>query len=175
MLEQEMQVCNSTTFASSPTPGVEFLARGSGFSAHLALAFTLVGVFGGILAVGCMLLVAMRCQSNRKQVSVFVDVDVYDAASPLGTFHVPVRSFQEGLESSLKVLTYSDLVLATDNFSAANIIGDGGFGMVYKAKLTDGTVVAIKKLLQVQNTKMTIYILVCDPGSNDPWSWFCPG
>jgi serine/threonine protein kinase len=43
-------------------------------------------------------------------------------------------------------LTLADLLLATDNFSKGNIIGDGGFGTVYKARLPDGRIVAIKKL-----------------------------
>ena len=43
-------------------------------------------------------------------------------------------------------LTLADLLLATDNFSKTNIIGDGGFGTVYKANLPDGRFVAIKKL-----------------------------
>lgn len=150
--QQEMQVCDIQT--SLEPPADVFLATTrSGFSGHLVLACTLIGVFGGILlflAVGSMFLLAMRRKDShfRKQVSVFMDVDcrLYDHASPV-TFHIPVKSFQEGFES-LKALTYSDLVLATDNFSSAKIIGDGGFGMVYKAKLADGTVVAIKKLVQ---------------------------
>ncbi|KAJ7539183.1 hypothetical protein O6H91_11G079900 [Diphasiastrum complanatum] len=47
-----------------------------------------------------------------------------------------------------KQLTYTDLLLATNNFDEANVAGSGGFGVVYKAKLKDGTLVAIKKLIQ---------------------------
>ncbi|CAN1815955.1 Tyrosine-sulfated glycopeptide receptor 1 [Linum perenne] len=35
---------------------------------------------------------------------------------------------------------------ATDNFSQANIVGCGGFGLVYKATLANGTKLAVKKL-----------------------------
>ncbi|KAJ9147895.1 hypothetical protein P3X46_030009 [Hevea brasiliensis] len=46
----------------------------------------------------------------------------------------------------LKDLTISELLKATDNFNQANIIGCGGFGLVYKATLANGTKLAIKKL-----------------------------
>ncbi|WVZ24913.1 hypothetical protein V8G54_003457 [Vigna mungo] len=45
-----------------------------------------------------------------------------------------------------KDLTIFDILKATENFSQANIIGCGGFGLVYKATLPNGTTVAIKKL-----------------------------
>lgn len=43
-------------------------------------------------------------------------------------------------------LTITDILKATDHFSQANIIGCGGFGLVYKATLADGTKLAVKKL-----------------------------
>ncbi|EFJ32852.1 hypothetical protein SELMODRAFT_406794 [Selaginella moellendorffii] len=41
----------------------------------------------------------------------------------------------------------NELMSATSNYSHANIIGDGGFGIVYKAILADGSAVAVKKLI----------------------------
>uniref|UniRef100_A0A7N0ZXU5 non-specific serine/threonine protein kinase n=1 Tax=Kalanchoe fedtschenkoi TaxID=63787 RepID=A0A7N0ZXU5_KALFE len=41
-----------------------------------------------------------------------------------------------------------DLENATDNFSSKNLIGKGGFGYVYKGTLSDGTVVAVKKIVE---------------------------
>ncbi|XP_021282738.1 probable serine/threonine-protein kinase PBL7 [Herrania umbratica] len=46
----------------------------------------------------------------------------------------------------VQVFTYKELELATDNFSEANVIGSGGFGVVYKGTLANGTVAAIKRL-----------------------------
>ncbi|XP_062218229.1 tyrosine-sulfated glycopeptide receptor 1-like [Phragmites australis] len=43
-------------------------------------------------------------------------------------------------------LKFTDIVKATDNFDKENIIGCGGYGLVYKAELPDGSKVAIKKL-----------------------------
>jgi len=63
---------------------------------------------------------------------------------------IPVEFFDGvNLPPCLQSLTYSDLLLATDGFSDANVIGDGGFGIVYKARLgPDNTQVAIKKLFK---------------------------
>ncbi|PSS32536.1 Serine/threonine-protein kinase-like protein CCR3 precursor [Actinidia chinensis var. chinensis] len=41
--------------------------------------------------------------------------------------------------------SFSDLVAATNNFSLENKIGEGSFGVVYRAKLWDGREVAIKR------------------------------
>ncbi|KAL8254188.1 hypothetical protein R6Q59_032409 [Mikania micrantha] len=43
--------------------------------------------------------------------------------------------------------TLRDLEQATGRFSNENVIGEGGYGVVYKGTLTNGTVVAVKKLL----------------------------
>ncbi|GAB4846441.1 Phytosulfokine receptor 2 [Ancistrocladus abbreviatus] len=48
--------------------------------------------------------------------------------------------------SDCKDLTVGDLLKSTDNFSQSNIIGCGGFGLVYKATLANGSKVAIKRL-----------------------------
>lgn len=43
--------------------------------------------------------------------------------------------------------TLRDLEIATSRFSAENIIGEGGYGVVYRGKLANGSEVAVKKLL----------------------------
>ncbi|MBA0854550.1 hypothetical protein Goshw_001564 [Gossypium schwendimanii] len=43
--------------------------------------------------------------------------------------------------------TLRDLHLSTNRFSKDNIIGDGGYGVVYRGNLINGTPVAVKKLL----------------------------
>lgn len=42
--------------------------------------------------------------------------------------------------------TFKELAMATQNFRNANLIGEGGFGNVYKARLESGLVVAVKQL-----------------------------
>lgn len=49
-------------------------------------------------------------------------------------------------DQSLNQISMKELAEATRDFSPELIIGDGSFGMVYKAKLSSGIVVAVKKL-----------------------------
>ncbi|KAL5741401.1 hypothetical protein ACOSP7_028133 [Xanthoceras sorbifolium] len=58
--------------------------------------------------------------STRKEVTIFTDVGV------------PV--------------TFENVVQATGNFNASNCIGNGGFGATYKAEISPGVLVAIKRL-----------------------------
>nr|GMD11420.1 receptor-like serine/threonine-protein kinase SD1-7 isoform X1 [Ipomoea batatas] len=46
----------------------------------------------------------------------------------------------------LPMFSFPSVALATDNFSIANKLGEGGFGPVYKGKLLNGQLVAIKRL-----------------------------
>ncbi|GAB4830584.1 hypothetical protein Ancab_020350 [Ancistrocladus abbreviatus] len=48
--------------------------------------------------------------------------------------------------ASTRFLSYDELKEATNNFEPASILGEGGFGRVFKGVLSDGTAVAIKRL-----------------------------
>ncbi|MBA0626399.1 hypothetical protein Godav_004071 [Gossypium davidsonii] len=50
------------------------------------------------------------------------------------------------LNPSSGIFTYEELVIATNGFSESNLIGQGGFGYVYKGRLLTGQDVAVKKL-----------------------------
>ncbi|XP_061366277.1 probable receptor-like protein kinase At5g18500 [Gastrolobium bilobum] len=43
--------------------------------------------------------------------------------------------------------TLRDLELATNRFSKENVLGEGGYGIVYRGQLVNGTPVAVKKIL----------------------------
>lgn len=47
---------------------------------------------------------------------------------------------------NLRRFSFRELQVATHNFTSKNILGKGGFGIVYKGHLHDGTIVAVKRL-----------------------------
>jgi hypothetical protein len=57
------------------------------------------------------------------------DLVTHEWPTPKDALSINVAMF----ETLLPKLTLSDLMEATNNFSIENVIGDGGFGTVYKA------------------------------------------
>ncbi|KAL5781350.1 hypothetical protein ACOSP7_006379 [Xanthoceras sorbifolium] len=56
------------------------------------------------------------------------------------------RSDRRLFEGGNVSITIDVLRQVTDNFSEANILGRGGFGIVYKGELHDGTKIAVKRM-----------------------------
>ncbi|XP_073151988.1 BRASSINOSTEROID INSENSITIVE 1-associated receptor kinase 1-like isoform X1 [Henckelia pumila] len=61
-------------------------------------------------------------------------------------FDVPAMEDPEVHLGQLKRFSLRELQVASDDFSNKNILGRGGFGKVYKGRLADGSLVAVKRL-----------------------------
>ncbi|KAH6798835.1 Protein kinase superfamily protein [Perilla frutescens var. frutescens] len=61
--------------------------------------------------------------------------------------------------------TLRDLESATNKFSKDNVIGEGGYGIVYRGQLINGTIVAVKRLL---NNLLLVYEYV-NNGNLEQW------
>ncbi|KAK8558789.1 hypothetical protein V6N13_098425 [Hibiscus sabdariffa] len=114
---------------SPPPPIPPPAATSSGNSATGAIA-------GGV-AVGAALLFAapaivIAWWRKRKPLDPFFDV--------------PAEEDPEVHLGQLKRFSLRELQVATDYFSNKNILGKGGFGKVYKGRLADGSLVAVKRL-----------------------------
>ncbi|KAB1211092.1 Protein NSP-INTERACTING KINASE 1 [Morella rubra] len=82
-------------------------------------------------------------QKHNKQ--MFFDVKEL-ANSDTISFEISDRYHEEVSLGNLKRFHFRELQVATNHFSSKNILGKGGFGNVYKGVLSDGTVVAVKRL-----------------------------
>lgn len=51
----------------------------------------------------------------------------------------------------LKRFTWRELKIATDDFAEKNVLGEGGFGKVYRGVLSDNSEVAIKRLTDYES------------------------
>ncbi|KAK7358898.1 hypothetical protein VNO77_00839 [Canavalia gladiata] len=116
-----------------------------------------VGLLSSLFCVVGLVIIAIEARKRRKKREASLDTYV-DSRPHSGTANVgwKLTSTREALsinletfEKSLQKLTFADLVEATNGFHSDCIVGSGGFGVVYKALLKDGSVVAIKKLMHV--------------------------
>ncbi|CAI9108739.1 OLC1v1008416C1 [Oldenlandia corymbosa var. corymbosa] len=89
-----------------------------------------------LLVVGAALLHWYHKVRNPKR-EVFVDVEGEDDSK---------ISFGQ-----LQRFSWREIQMATENFNEANVIGQGGFGKVYKGFLPDNTKVAVKRLSDYHN------------------------
>ncbi|XP_071692111.1 protein NSP-INTERACTING KINASE 3-like isoform X2 [Rutidosis leptorrhynchoides] len=96
---------------------------------HLAIALGTSLSAAFLISVLIAILVWWRYRKNQQ---IFFDVnELYDPEVCLG---------------HLRRYTFKELRAATDHFNAKNILGKGGYGIVYKGMLNDGTIVAVKRL-----------------------------
>jgi len=83
--------------------------------------------------------------SNPITIQVYSPPPHSGASSILGSEKSTVTSIS-ALGLSLSSFSFEELSVATNGFSGANLIGEGGFGYVHKGVLPNGKVVAIKQL-----------------------------
>ncbi|CAL9087938.1 unnamed protein product [Musa acuminata var. zebrina] len=112
----------------------------SGGQKHLSI-FIIIGICISVIIIVTfvMLVICSRTSSKGKEVPAeeAVKSRTADAVSVEGSLpHL----------TSTRFLSYEELKEATNNFEPASIVGEGGFGRVFKGVLSDGTAVAIKKL-----------------------------
>ncbi|KAK4491114.1 hypothetical protein RD792_001838 [Penstemon davidsonii] len=107
---------------------------------------TLVAVIGvAVTAFSITMLVVLIILIRRKSKEL-EDSDANDKISPK-TIRLPSRKFQDGPSCMFRKFSYKEIKKATNDFST--VIGQGGFGTVYKAEFHDGLVAAVKRMSKV--------------------------
>ncbi|PWA51769.1 protein kinase-like domain, Concanavalin A-like lectin/glucanase domain protein [Artemisia annua] len=98
------------------------------------IIFAICGALIGILLVLAVVFIYMRFVKKRKESQ-------------------PHRDYVKNVKARVlpnmgaKWFSIAELDEATNGFSQQNFIGQGGFGVVHKGTLEDGTVVAVKKMI----------------------------
>uniref|UniRef100_J3M4D6 non-specific serine/threonine protein kinase n=1 Tax=Oryza brachyantha TaxID=4533 RepID=J3M4D6_ORYBR len=96
-------------------------------SLYIAAALLIAFLIAGIIAV---------VWQWRSRHQIFADLD--GLSCDIGGLQIRL--------GHLKQFTIKEIQEATNNFDRNNILGQGGFGVVYKGRLRDGTIVAVKRM-----------------------------
>ncbi|XP_051127937.1 proline-rich receptor-like protein kinase PERK3 [Andrographis paniculata] len=102
----------------------------------------LIGL-GAVILIVAVISVFIICFCINRRVKFNIPVKETEKQRTVETISI-VGSLRH--PTSTRFLTYEELKEATNNFEAASILGEGGFGRVFKGVLSDGTAVAIKRL-----------------------------
>ncbi|KAJ0076577.1 hypothetical protein Patl1_35537 [Pistacia atlantica] len=118
--------------------------NGNHHSYHLTLIPTIgIAVTAGAVMMLIVLIVLIRRKSRELEYSENTDKISMKSFPPPRS----MRKFQEGSSSMFRKFGYKETKKATDNFNT--VIGQGGFGTVYKAQFSDGSLLAVKRMNKV--------------------------
>ncbi|TVU00260.1 hypothetical protein EJB05_54325, partial [Eragrostis curvula] len=112
----------------------------------LILALIVAAGASAAIAVPCLLVAFLYNRRNKNKKSSSAPQLPVSAPAAVATDSSSWSFYGSAADSSLAKLSLADLAAATGGFSPNNIIGDGSFGFVYRAVLTDGAAVAVKRL-----------------------------
>ncbi|KAH6788762.1 Leucine-rich receptor-like protein kinase family protein [Perilla frutescens var. frutescens] len=120
--------CHSDDSSPSSSPNRGWLEEGSKKEKIVSIVSLCVGM------ISLSFIVAV-CWIMRRPLPSFASLEDQLRVDELDSYYFPKEGFN-----------YQDLVEATGNFSETAVVGKGACGVVYKAVMADGEVIAVKKL-----------------------------
>jgi serine/threonine protein kinase len=124
-------------------------------SKKISLAVVLGAIIGGVIIIALIVsCVVVASRQRRRRKPVPDDKETQLIWSPMtGGVNFDNSSKSAGattIGASPRVdlgllISFAEIKMATNNFDEKNLIGLGGFGMVYKGVLSNGTEVAVKR------------------------------
>nr|CAD1838739.1 unnamed protein product [Ananas comosus var. bracteatus] len=128
----------------SPTKNITGVLAKRHYHAYRLTMIPGIGI--GIILVTVVLLLILVVLIRKKSREL-KRVDSPNETSWNEIFQTQVRRCQEGSSAMFRRYSYKETKKATDNFSTE--IGKGGFGTVYKAQFSDGSIAAVKRMNKV--------------------------
>ncbi|AQK46199.1 Putative leucine-rich repeat receptor-like protein kinase family protein [Zea mays] len=119
--------------ALSATPNFTPTVRNSAQKKNSSKTGVIVGVVIGAAVLGVLALAGICMWRQKRRKLLLEQQELYSIVGRPNVF------------------VYGELRTATENFSSNNLLGEGGYGSVYKGKLADGRVVAVKQLSETSH------------------------
>ncbi|RDY06782.1 Receptor-like kinase TMK4, partial [Mucuna pruriens] len=159
--------------ASGTTPSSGSASGGSGGESANGTSSLSPGWIAGIVVIviffiAVVLFVSWKCYAKKQQRKFrrvngrengkeSFKLDVASVSNGYGGVHSELQSQSSGdhsdflhtFEGGNATISIQVLRQVTNNFSEENILGRGGFGVVYKGELHDGTKIAVKRMESV--------------------------
>ncbi|GAQ86778.1 Protein kinase superfamily protein [Klebsormidium nitens] len=129
-------------------PPVSVVSSGGGLSTNLIIMI-IVCAGGGIIIIGALGGLFLVCSRRRGELKGDTEAPPIVKSNHVAPdWHAAMDPYnaQNDQEYVAKIFSYKELQLATRDFSPKHLVGEGGFGRVYYAKLSDGRVAAVKRL-----------------------------
>lgn len=146
--------CKNDNSQSTSNPSDDFGRGGHRRSVASWANNIVMGILISVASVCILIVWAIAMRVRRREAKEVKMLNRLQACHAATTWKIdkekePLSINVATFQRQLRKLKFSQLIEATNGFSAESLIGCGGFGEVFKASLKDGTCVAIKKLIRL--------------------------
>ncbi|WJZ99594.1 hypothetical protein VitviT2T_018022 [Vitis vinifera] len=133
--------------AEAPTPANQKSSSSSSALVVVVGIVTAVVVVALLCIIGCIAYFRKRTISKGQENRTNPGLHLYHSESRVKDL-IDSEQFKEDDKKGIDVPFFDleDILAATDHFSDANKLGQGGFGPVYKGKFPEGREIAVKRL-----------------------------
>ncbi|RVW49789.1 putative receptor-like protein kinase [Vitis vinifera] len=140
------EVSPSPLVAASPSQVVSTVTRDENHHPYHLTLIPGVGIAVTAVAVIMLVVLIILIRKKNRELENFENTGK-TSSKDFPPPPRPIRKLQEGSSSMFQKYSYKETKKATNNFNT--IVGQGGFGTVYKAQFRDGSVAAVKRMNKV--------------------------
>ncbi|XVF82643.1 hypothetical protein PTKIN_Ptkin16aG0065500 [Pterospermum kingtungense] len=166
-LSDEEKEQHPYNFCHNEALAVRVLPRKHKYKRHNAKEVVASSIIGGIVGIAVLVslsFLVIQRRNSRVAGKTGSTRFILEKASTVNTFKLlsDARYISETMKLGANLPTYRAFALeelkeATNNFSHSSIIGEGSHGEIYKGKLADGTLVAIRSLKMRKKHSLQAY------------------